>query len=84
MATEDLEIIGFEPNRLIEIQGTLAQLPAHLSYRLHEAGTSTRITNRVDLKPQGALRLVGPLVAERIKGAVNDNLTRLKTLLEDS
>ncbi|MGH8945648.1 MAG: SRPBCC family protein [Acidimicrobiia bacterium] len=82
VATEVLEVTGLEPNRLIEIMGTLAQFPAQLTYQLDQAGSGTRVTNTVGLEPQGALRLVGPLVGGRIKQAVADNLGQLKVLLE--
>lgn len=80
--TEDLEVVGLEPNRRIDIRGTLAQFPAHLSYQVENAGEGTRLINTLQLEPQGALRLVGPLVGARIKRAVADNLGQLKTLLE--
>lgn len=81
-ATEDLEITRLEPNQHIEIDGTLAQFPARISYHLEETESATQLTNTVSLAPQGAVRLVAPLVASRIKGAVADNLNVLKTRLE--
>ncbi|MGH8872865.1 MAG: SRPBCC family protein [Acidimicrobiia bacterium] len=81
-ATEDLEVTVLQPNRRIDVEGTLAQLPAHLTYQLEETDTGTRLTNTVVLEPQGALRVAGPLVGGRIKRAVADNLGQLKALLE--
>jgi hypothetical protein len=40
------------------------------------------LTNTVELEPEGALRLVGSLVGNRIKQAVAENLNQLKSLLE--
>ena len=81
-ATEELEIKALEPNQRIEVEGTLAQLPAHLSYHGDESQTGTKLTNTVELQPKGALRLVGSFTGNRIRQAVADNLNQLKTLLE--
>jgi len=60
----------------------LAQFPARLSYRFGKTGSGTEITNAVNLEPQGALRLIAPVVGNRIKRAVADNLGELKRRLE--
>jgi uncharacterized membrane protein len=82
-ATEDLQIVVLEPNRRIEVDGTLAQFPAHLSYQVATSSTGTELTNTVELQPEGALRLAGSLIGNRIRQAVADNLNQLKTLLEN-
>lgn len=81
-ATETLEITALEPNRRIEIEGTLAQFPAQLSYQIVEKEAGTELTNTVNLESQGALRLVAPVLSGRIERAVGDNLNELKTRLE--
>lgn len=81
-ATEDLRITVLEPNRRIEVEGTLARFPAHLTYRLASSQTGTEVTNTVVLQPEGALRLAGSLIVNRISQSVADNLSQLKSLLE--
>lgn len=81
-ATETLEITRLEANQRIEIQGNLAQFPARLSYHIEGAEAGTELTNTVNLEPQGALRLVAPVLGSRIERAVADNLYELKTRLE--
>ena len=81
-ATEDLEITGLSQDQWIEIAGTLARFPARLSYRLSERGGATEVTNTVSLDVRGALGLIAPIVAPRIKRAVADNLDDLKQRLE--
>jgi adenylate cyclase len=83
-STEELVITALEPNRLIEVDGTLGQFPAHLSYQLESSGAGTALTNAVDLQTEGALRLIGPLVRSRVRQSVADNLDKLKSLLESS
>ena len=80
--TEELVVSALEPERRIEIQGTLAQLPAHLGYQFEESGNGTQLTNSVELQLEGASRLVGSLIGNRVREAVADNLNQLKTLLE--
>ena len=82
-ATESLEISSLDANRHIEVQGTLAAMRARLDYELTEVGDGTEIVNTVQLEPQGALRLAGPIVGPRIKSAVASNLADLKTRLEE-
>lgn len=83
-AIETLEITELEPDRHIEIQGSLARLSARLTYDLDETGTGTELTNSMHLDASGALRVTAPVLGPRIKHAVADNLDELKTRLERS
>lgn len=83
-ATETIEITALEPHRHIEIEGTLADLPASLSYDLIGDAAGTDLANTVNLEPSGMLRLAAPLLGPRIKHAVASNLNDLKILLEAS
>jgi len=82
MTTQSFEIAKLDPNRLIEVVGRLAQLPARLSYRLEATDKGTELINRVELEPRGGLRLIAPVLGGRIKGSVADNLNELKSRLE--
>ena len=82
-ATETIEIAALDANRHIEVQGTLAAMRARLDYELTEVADGTEIVNTVQLEPQGALRLTGPVLGPRIKSAVASNLVDLKTRLEE-
>ena len=81
-ATEALEISGLEPDRVVEIQGTLAGMPARLRYTLKESGPETEITNTVHLVVRGVLQLAAPALGRRIDRAVVSNLRDLKKELE--
>jgi uncharacterized protein YndB with AHSA1/START domain len=81
-ATETLEISGLEPDRVVEIQGTLAGMPAKLRYTLTESGLGTEITNTVHLVVRGVLQLAAPALGRRIDRAVASNLKDLKKELE--
>jgi uncharacterized protein YndB with AHSA1/START domain len=81
---ETLEVAELEVGHRLTVVGTLNELPARLSYVLAPAGASTALTNDVELTVSGALTLVAPLAARRIKAAVSANLDVLREILERS
>jgi hypothetical protein len=52
-----------------------------VSYRFEQAGAGTRVTHRVELKPQGIGRLFGFFMLQSLEGAANADMGRLKELL---
>jgi len=83
-ATENLEISRLEAPHRLEIEGILARQPARLNYEFEPYEGGTRLTNQVELKPKGAVRLFAPALVGRVKAAVAENLTTLKRHLEAS
>ena len=81
-ATELLEITALDPSRRIEVRGVLAGMTAHVAYVLEEDSSGTVVTNAVSLVPDGAVRLLAPVLSRKIAGAVASNLDDLKALLE--
>jgi len=80
---EGFEVTAFEPTSRLEIHGDIGPFTATNSYLLTPIGDGTRLTNAVDLQPaSGALRLLAPLAASRVKTAVAANLDTLKQILE--
>jgi uncharacterized protein YndB with AHSA1/START domain len=80
---EGFEVTAFEPTSRLEIHGDIGPFTATSSYLLTPIGDGTRLTNAVDLQPaSGALRLLAPLAASRVKTAVAANLDTLKQILE--
>lgn len=79
---EMLELTGLDPYGRIEVQGTLARMPATLEYTLIPTEEGTELTNRVSLEPKGMARLVGTALTGRIESSVAENLGELKKLLE--
>ncbi len=79
---EGFEVTVFEPDRQLAIHGQIGPFQATISYRLEPAGDATTIVNTVELKASAATRLVAPLAAPAIKGAVAQNLGALKLILE--
>jgi hypothetical protein len=80
---EGFQVTVFEPARRLEVHGDIGPFTATVGYVLAPAGDGTRLTNAVDLEPaSGALRLLAPLAASRVKAAVAANLDTLKQVLE--
>ena len=79
---ESFEVIGYEPDRRLEIRGQLGPFFGEISYALEPVGDSTVLTNAADLRARGPLSLVEPVVARRVKSSVGANLSTLKQILE--
>ncbi|HZD17403.1 MAG TPA: SRPBCC family protein [Actinomycetota bacterium] len=79
---ERLTVTDLEPDRCVAVEGTLGPFPARVRYDLEPSGDRTRVTNSVELEVTGALRLIGPIAASRVKTAVAENLGVLKRVLE--
>ena len=79
---EAFEVTEFEPDRRLSIRGALGPFHSEATYLLAPTDDGTVLTNAMNLRPSGALRLVAPLAASRIKSAVAANLEALKQILE--
>jgi len=79
---ETFEVTAFEPDRRLAIRGDLGPFASEVTYLLDPAGNGTTITNTMNLRSAGPLRLIAPLAASRVKHAVAANLDVLKQLLE--
>jgi uncharacterized protein YndB with AHSA1/START domain len=80
---EGFEVTVFERTSRLEVHGDIGPFTATISYLLAPTDDGTRLTNVVELESaSGALRLLAPLAASRVKTAVAANLDTLKQLLE--
>jgi hypothetical protein len=83
MATSRTPCRSGGPSSRLEVHGDIGVFTATISYLLAPTDDGTRLTNVVDLESaSGALRLLAPLAASRVKTAVAANLDTLKQLLE--
>ena len=80
---EEFEVVEFEPDRRLSLDGDLALFHGRVSYDLEAAGDTTTLTNSMDLQASGALNLVAQLATRRVQSAVAENLGVLKALLEN-
>jgi uncharacterized protein YndB with AHSA1/START domain len=81
-ADESFEVVEFEPNRRLAIQGDLGPLHGTLRYELEAVPEGTRLTNEADLSGSGLAAIVAPLAASQIREAVGANLGELRAILE--
>jgi carbon monoxide dehydrogenase subunit G len=75
-------VTEFEPGNRLAIRGTLGPFEGDITYLLEPDGSATTLTNTMDLKASGPLRLIAPLTGSRVKSAVAANLEVLKRILE--
>lgn len=81
--TEELVVAAYEPSRLLEVSGTFGPFKGMSSYRLVSIDDQkTRLQNEIILDVRGAMRLLAPVGAMKIKAAVAQNLQVLKHILE--
>jgi uncharacterized protein YndB with AHSA1/START domain len=80
---EEFEVVEFEPDRRLSLDGDLALFHGRVSYDLEAAGETTTLTNSMDLQASGAMNLVAQLATRRVQSAVAENLGVLKSLLEN-
>lgn len=79
---ESLEVTAYEPDSKLSLQGDLGPFQSDVDYLLVPDGDGTLLTNTMHLQPSGAVRLIAPLAAFKVKAAVAANLEALKQLLE--
>jgi hypothetical protein len=66
----------------LAIRGKLGPFNGALEYRLEPIERGTRVTNEVELRPNGILGVAGQLAGSMIKKAIAVNLGELKRSLE--
>ena len=81
---EEFEVVEFEPDYRLAVDGDLALFHGRVSYALEAAGGATTLTNSMDLQASGAVNLVAQLATRRVQSAVAENLNALKELLESN
>lgn len=79
---EEFEVVEFEPDRRLSVDGDLAIFHGRVSYTLDSVGGATTLTNTMDLRASGPLNLVAQLASRSVQTAVAANLGTLKELLE--
>jgi uncharacterized protein YndB with AHSA1/START domain len=79
---ETFEVIEFEPDHRLAVQGTFGPLTGQATYVLQPSNNGTTLRNDMDLQPGGVVSLVAPLATWRVRAAVAENLRTLKEILE--
>lgn len=79
---EAFEVVEFDPDRRLSVDGDLAVFHGRVSYTLESTGHATTLTNTMELRASGPMNLVAQLASGSIRAAVAANLGTLKELLE--
>lgn len=79
---EEFEVVEFEPDRRLSLDGDLAVFHGRVSYALDSGGGATTLTNTMDLRASGPMNLVAQLGTRSVQAAVAANLDTLKQILE--
>lgn len=83
-SAETLRVTEFVQDRVIALDGSLGPFDGVMRYELEATPEGTRLTNSADLRAGGLLGLAAPLAAGRVSGAVAQNLSVLKRILESA
>jgi uncharacterized protein YndB with AHSA1/START domain len=82
VATNELEIVTWQPPEELAIRTTSGPTPFHYRYELATTRAGTLVSLHADVRIAGAASLLGPLAAQAIKRGVNANLATLRHILE--
>ena len=78
----DGSVLAYRPNEKIELLFDLRKMKSHVFHLFKSEGGSTTFTRRVELEPQGFLKLMQPMMKGMIKKRNVTYLATLKDLLE--
>jgi len=76
------DIVGYQPNRLIEYKGVIGRFPAHGRIEFESAGTSTTVRENVNIRMGFLFAIFGPFVRAAMSRRTNRALNALKERLE--
>jgi hypothetical protein len=76
------EVTRLESDVLLEMRSVKSPFPMVITYGFEDAGDGTRTTVRVQGDPSAFYRIAGPLLARQVKRSVQDDLDRLRGILE--
>ena len=79
---ESIKVTTYEPDHRLAVHGQFGPLPTRATYVVEPVANGTRLTNIMEVDPNGILRVVLPVVTGRLKAAVAGNLDRLKEIVE--
>lgn len=77
----DTEVTAFEPNKRLSFKNQ-GGIPAQGTYSFEPSGAGTKVTFRLEMEPSGFGRLAGPMIGRAVKKETQDEMERLKSVLE--
>ena len=79
-----MDVVGFEPDRLVAMHALESPFPMDVDYRLEplDGGRRTQASIRIRGEGGGMYGLPGPLMAPMVRRSVQGDLKRLKSIVE--
>jgi len=76
------EVVDHQPNDVIELRFDMGKMKTHVHHLFDVQGKSTRFTRRVEVQPEGFLKMMQPLMKGMIQKRNVAYLAKLKSLIE--
>jgi uncharacterized membrane protein len=77
-----LEIVDFQPNKLVAMRSIQAPFPMEVDYAVREVGSGTEFEIRVGGDAGGFYRLATPLMEFQVRRSLNRDVATVKKILE--
>jgi uncharacterized membrane protein len=77
------EFIVYQPNEIVTFITTSGPMAVEASYLFGTEPEGTRVTCKIEMKPEGFSRLAEPLIAASVRREMSTEFAYLKNLLEN-
>ena len=78
----EMQVIAYEPDTKCGYQVNAGPMQVNLTLNFKTVGTGTKISLNAQGNPGGIFKLAEPVMAGRVKAMMEENLARLKSVLE--
>lgn len=81
-AEADMEVVSFEPNRVLTMKDEVGPMHPTLTYRFEPADGGTKFTRRVQIRVSGWMKFTQPVMGMMVPKQNKGFLANLKRVLE--
>ena len=78
----EMQVIAYEPDTQCGFQVQAGPMQVNLTLMFKTVGTGTKVSLNAQGNPAGFFKLAEPVMAGRVKSLMEENLARLKSVLE--
>jgi carbon monoxide dehydrogenase subunit G len=78
----EMQVVAFEPDSKFGFQMNAGPVQVNVVLTFKTVGTGTKLNLNAQGNPGGLFKLAEPVMAGRVKGMMEENLARLKSVLE--
>jgi carbon monoxide dehydrogenase subunit G len=80
----EMQVTAYEPDTKCGFQVNAGPMQVNLTFMLKPVGTGTKVNLNAQGNPAGFFKLAESMMAGRVKSMMEENLARLKSILEKS